>query len=63
MDPIWLLWLKVLKRIQRPGIRLDHLPEIDLVLVTHAHFDHLDRRNLRRIADAQPIIVPQGVGI
>jgi L-ascorbate metabolism protein UlaG (beta-lactamase superfamily) len=62
VDPIWSLWLKVLKRIQRPGIRLDHLPEIDLVLVTHAHFDHLDRRTLRRIADAQPIIVPQGVG-
>ena len=62
VDPIWSLWLKVLKRIKRPGIRLDHLPEIDLVLVTHAHFDHLDRRTLRKVADAQPIIVPHGVG-
>jgi len=62
VDPIWSLWLKVLKRIKRPGIRLDHLPEIDLVLVTHAHFDHLDRRTLRKVADAQPIIVPRGVG-
>jgi len=62
VDPIWSLWLKVIKRIRRPGIRIDHLPAIDLVLVTHAHFDHLDRRTLRRVASAQPIVVPQGVG-
>ncbi len=59
---IWSLWLKVIKRIRRPGIRIDHLPAIDLVLVTHAHFDHLDRRTLRRVASAQPIVVPRGVG-
>ncbi len=62
VDPIWSLWLKVVKRIRRPGIRIDHLPAIDLVLVTHAHFDHLDRRTLRRVASAQPIVVPRGVG-
>jgi L-ascorbate metabolism protein UlaG (beta-lactamase superfamily) len=62
VDPIWSLWLKVVKRIRRPGIRIDHLPAIDLVLVTHAHFDHLDRRTLRRVASAQPIVVPLGVG-
>jgi L-ascorbate metabolism protein UlaG (beta-lactamase superfamily) len=62
VDPIWSLWLKVVKRIKHPGIRLDHLPEIDLVLITHAHFDHLDRRTLRKLAAAQPIIVPAGVG-
>lgn len=62
VDPIWSLWLKTVKRIRRPGIRIDHLPAIDLVLVTHAHFDHLDRRTLRRVAAAQPIVVPCGVG-
>ena len=36
--------------------------EIDLVLVTHAHFDHLDRRTLRAVAANQPIVVPFGVG-
>ena len=41
IDPIWSLWLKVIKRIRHPGVRLDHLPDIDLVLVTHAHFDHI----------------------
>ena len=62
VDPIWSLWLKVIKRIRRPGFLLHHLPAIDLVLVTHAHFDHLDRRTLRRISAFQPIIVPNGVG-
>ncbi len=62
VDPIWSLWLKVIKRIRRPGFPLHLLPSIDLVLITHAHFDHLDRRTLRRIAASQPIVVPKGVG-
>jgi len=32
------------------------------VLVTHAHFDHLDRRTLRAVASDQPIAVPEHVG-
>jgi L-ascorbate metabolism protein UlaG (beta-lactamase superfamily) len=62
IDPNWAKWLKVIKRIKHPGIHLHDLPQIDLVLVTHAHFDHLDRRTLREVADEQPIVVPFEVG-
>ena len=62
IDPNWAKWLKVIKRIKHPGIELRDLPAIDLVLVTHAHFDHLDRRTLRAIASDQPIAVPEHVG-
>lgn len=62
IDPNWSNWLKVIKRQRKPGMRLHDLPEIDLVLVTHAHFDHLDRRTLRMVARDQPIVVPFGVG-
>lgn len=62
VDPNWSLWLKVIKRIKQPGMHLHDLPNIDLVLVTHAHFDHLDRRTLRSVAAEQPIMVPFGVG-
>ena len=62
IDPNWSMWLKVIKRLKKPGFDLFHLPEIDLVLVTHAHFDHLDRRTLRKVAADQPIVVPIGVG-
>jgi L-ascorbate metabolism protein UlaG (beta-lactamase superfamily) len=62
VDPNWAKWLKVIKRLKQPGFEIHHLPQIDYVLVTHAHFDHLDRRTLRKIAADQPIIVPVGVG-
>ena len=62
IDPIWSKWLKVIKRLKQPGFEIHHLPSIDFVLVTHAHFDHLDRRTLRRVAADQPIAVPIGVG-
>ena len=62
IDPNWSMWLSVIKRLKRPGLNIDHLPSIDFVLVTHAHFDHLNRRSLRRVASGQPIVVPTGVG-
>lgn len=62
IDPNWAKWLKVIKRIRKPGVELHDLPEIDLVLVTHAHFDHLDRKTLRVVAADQPIVVPHDVG-
>ncbi len=50
LDPNFARWLFVLKRQRRPGLRLQDLPAIDYVLVTHAHFDHLHRPSLRAIA-------------
>jgi L-ascorbate metabolism protein UlaG (beta-lactamase superfamily) len=62
IDPVWGNWVKGIKRMRMPGVALDALPEIDLVLVTHAHFDHLDRRTLRSVANGQPVVVPFEVG-
>lgn len=36
-------------RLVRPALDADALPEIDLVLVTHAHFDHLDTPSLAAV--------------
>jgi|SRR5579862_2349167 len=49
IDPNFARWLFVLKRLRMPGVRLHDLPSIDLVLVTHAHFDHLHRPSLRAL--------------
>ena len=62
IDPNWARWLKGIKRLRHPGLHLHDLPDIDLVLITHAHFDHLDRRTLRQVASNQPIVVPFEVG-
>lgn len=61
IDPNWANWLLVVRRLRHAGMNIDHLPNIDLVLVTHAHFDHLNRSTLRRIANRQPIAIPSGV--
>jgi L-ascorbate metabolism protein UlaG (beta-lactamase superfamily) len=49
IDPVFARWLFVLKRLRRPGLLVRDLPPIDLVLITHAHFDHLHRPSLRAI--------------
>ena len=38
-----------LKRLVAPALTLSDLPKIDLVLLSHAHFDHFDIPSLRRL--------------
>ncbi|CAM3228632.1 MULTISPECIES: MBL fold metallo-hydrolase [Sphingomonas] len=37
------------KRVAIPGIAFDDLPRIDVVLVSHNHYDHLDQTTLQRL--------------
>jgi L-ascorbate metabolism protein UlaG (beta-lactamase superfamily) len=37
------------RRVRHPGVAFDDLPRIDLVLVSHNHYDHLDIATLRRL--------------
>jgi L-ascorbate metabolism protein UlaG (beta-lactamase superfamily) len=69
VDPNFARWLFVLKRLRKPGVMLRDLPPIDLVLITHAHFDHLHRPSLRALVQhtkrwrgsAPTIVVPEHV--
>jgi L-ascorbate metabolism protein UlaG (beta-lactamase superfamily) len=46
------------KRVRAPGVRFDDLPKIDLVLVSHNHYDHMDLATLKRLWDRdKPLIV------
>lgn len=50
------------KRVVAPGIAFNDLPPIDIVIVTHNHYDHLDLATLKRLhAEHGPhIITPLG---
>jgi len=37
------------KRVAAPGVRFDDLPRIDIVLLSHNHYDHLDLPTLKRL--------------
>ncbi len=45
--------------VARQGPTFDpaHLPHIDLILLSHAHFDHLDKPTLRRLASPSTRVV------
>ncbi len=46
------------RRVAEPGIRFDDLPPIDLVVVSHNHYDHMDLATLKRLwARDKPLIV------
>jgi L-ascorbate metabolism protein UlaG (beta-lactamase superfamily) len=49
IDPVFAERLIALRRLRRPGVRIKDLPAIDMVLLSHAHMDHLNRPSLRRI--------------
>ncbi len=52
------------RRHRAPGVRWEDLPRIDIVLLSHNHYDHLDLPTLRPLADRgqSQFIVPAGVG-
>ncbi|MDP5277822.1 MBL fold metallo-hydrolase [Sphingomonas sp. DG1-23] len=46
------------RRVAVPGVRFEDLPKIDLVLVSHNHYDHMDLATLKRLWDRdRPTIV------
>ncbi|MBC8166239.1 MAG: MBL fold metallo-hydrolase [Bryobacteraceae bacterium] len=45
------------KRLVAPALRLDELPPIDLVLLSHAHMDHFDIPSLRRLESPETSVV------
>ena len=46
------------KRVAAPGVRLADLPKIDLIVVSHNHYDHMDLATLKALWDRDhPLIV------
>lgn len=61
-DPNWARWHGPVRRQREPGLLLNEVPEVDLVMVSHAHFDHMHKKSLRVLESRNGIIVPKGSG-
>ena len=69
-DPIWSNRASPLqfagpRRYAPPAIRFETLPRIDVVFISHDHYDHLDAPTVARITDTFPEVkwaAPLGVG-
>jgi L-ascorbate metabolism protein UlaG (beta-lactamase superfamily) len=67
-DPVWgpraspLSWLGP-KRWYEPLLALEDLPPLDVVVISHDHYDHLDHPTMVALRDRETIfVVPLGVG-
>lgn len=69
-DPIWSERASPVgfagpKRLVPPGMALEVLPKIDVTVLSHDHYDHLDDRTVRRLIEQFPEmswLAPLGVG-
>jgi L-ascorbate metabolism protein UlaG (beta-lactamase superfamily) len=66
-DPVWSKRTSPVqfagpKRVRAPGLALSELPKIDVVIVSHNHFDHMDLPTLKKLVAVHnpKIITPIG---
>lgn len=51
------------KRIHDPGIAFDNLPPIDVVIISHDHYDHLDLESINKLIKRDKPSVYMGLGV
>ena len=62
-DPIWSDYASPFpplgpRRVAEPGVAFDDLPKIDIVVISHNHYDHMDLPTLRKLWQRdRPLIV------
>src|SRR5262249_26880178 len=61
-DPIFSDRIAVIRRLVPPGVTLGELPPLDVVAVSHNHYDHLDLPSLQQIGPGPTYVTPLGNG-
>ena len=67
-DPVWSeyagLFGKIgVRRSIHPGVELDQLPPIDVLLISHSHYDHLDLPTVEFLANRHQPTIVMGLGV
>lgn len=60
-DPILSQRIFAVRRLVPPGLGYDQLPNIDLVVLSHNHRDHMDAPTLLRLGPRVRYLVPRGL--
>ena len=65
-DPVWSNWLGIpifgVRRVNKAGIKIEEIKRVDIVLISHNHFDHLDIPTLKILQNKFNPIFITGLG-
>lgn len=61
-DPVWALRMGIAKRLTSPGIPIEEMPSVDVVLISHGHYDHLHFASIKKLKGNPRFFVPVGLG-
>lgn len=67
-DPVWsgrvgpFPWLGA-QRVRNPGLGIDQIPKLDVILVSHDHYDHLDMPTIKIFLERDAPQLLTGLGV
>ncbi|MFC5449733.1 MBL fold metallo-hydrolase [Paenibacillus aestuarii] len=60
-DPVWANFMGLQQRFTQPGIEISDMPDVDIVLISHGHYDHLHFPSLQQLTGNPLFLVPVGL--
>lgn len=60
-DPVWVKHIGIGKRLTPAGLSIEELPPIDIVFISHSHYDHLHYGSLKKLPGDPTFFVPIGL--
>jgi L-ascorbate metabolism protein UlaG (beta-lactamase superfamily) len=61
-DPVWATRMGFSPRLEEPGLSIEEIPPVDVILLSHAHYDHLHVGSLKKLRGTPYVLVPEGLG-
>ncbi|MEC0372675.1 MBL fold metallo-hydrolase [Paenibacillus chibensis] len=60
--PVWAKRMGFERRMGEPGIEIGQVPQVDVILISHSHYDHLHMSSIRRLyRKGTLLVVPVGL--